>query len=252
MNDKNIISRLAPTPSGYLHLGNILNFYLTWKKVRENKGVLWLRIDDMDTERLRPVYVEDIFRTLEWLKIDYDKGPTGPDDFFKNFSQQQKQDYYKEKMKQITDTFNCICGKKERKKNLDPCRDRNMDFEKGKTVTRIKALSTISLGDFVIWRKNDLPAWFLTCVIDDEDAGVNFIVRGEDLRESSEAQLFLAEKLGLKQMPGVNYFYHELVFDEKGQKLSKSKNASVRSLQDEGLSSRNIMEKLARYERLVK
>ena len=250
MDNTNTISRLAPTPSGYLHLGNILNFYLTWKKVRERQGVLWLRIDDMDADRLRSVYVEDIFRTLEWLGIDYDKGPMGPDDFFKNFSQQQKIDHYRSKIKRIKDTFNCVCSRKDRKKQSDPCRNKNRKFKKDKTVTRIKAPGTIPLGDFIIWRKNDLPAWPLTCVVDDYDSGVNLIVRGMDLKETSEAQVFLAEKLGLKQLSQTKYLYHELLLDEYGQKLSKSKDASVQSMREKGMSPCKIMEILKKYERL--
>ena len=83
MNPSHIISRIAPTPSGFLHIGNIFNFYLTWKKVRQ--GELWLRIDDGDAPRIRPEYVEDIFETLEWLGLDYDKGPRGPEDFTRIF-----------------------------------------------------------------------------------------------------------------------------------------------------------------------
>ena len=248
MSNKNEISRLAPTPSGYLHLGNILNFYLTWKKVRESGGVLWLRVDDMDADRLRPAYVEDIFRTLEWLKIDYDKGPSGPDDFFKNFSQQKKIDYYRSKLKKIKDTFNCVCSRKIRKKKSDPCQIVKRDFTKGETVTRIKAPKTMSLGDFVIWRKEDVPAWLLTCVVDDDDMGVNLIIRGMDLQESSKAQVFLVEKLGLKQMPQANYLYHQLLVDEFGQKLSKSSNAFAKPLWEKGISARTIIDKLKKIQ----
>ncbi|MCY4523276.1 MAG: glutamate--tRNA ligase family protein [Halobacteriovoraceae bacterium] len=247
MSKATVISRLAPTPSGYLHLGNILNFYLTWKKVRENNGILWLRIDDMDTERLRPSYVEDIFRTLEWLKIDYDEGPSGPDDFYKNFSQQKKIEYYRDKVKNIQDCFNCVCGRKERKKRLDSCQGKNLNFTKGKTVTRVVTSRDITMGDFVVWRKNNLPSWILTCVIDDYDMGVNLIVRGEDLLESSEAQIFLVEKLGLNME--MEYLYHKLITDKKGKKLSKSKGASIKSLREQKTPPSEVMQKILGYEK---
>ena len=85
--DSPVISRLAPTPSGYLHLGNAFNFLLTALLVDFQDGHLHLRIDDLDEPRVMQSSVEDIFIQLEWLGIDYDFGPSGPDDFFSKFSQ---------------------------------------------------------------------------------------------------------------------------------------------------------------------
>src|SRR6476469_4191778 len=82
-----VVSRLAPTPSGFLHLGNAVNFVLTWLLTRQAGGTLHLRIDDLDRARLRPAYLDNIFRVIDWLGIDYDHGPTGPDDFLRHHSQ---------------------------------------------------------------------------------------------------------------------------------------------------------------------
>lgn len=76
-----IRSRIAPTPSGYLHIGNAYNFLFTYLLVRAKKGELLLRIDDLDFERKRPEYVEDIFQTLEWMGLDWDLGPEGAESF---------------------------------------------------------------------------------------------------------------------------------------------------------------------------
>ncbi|QKG53163.1 glutamate--tRNA ligase family protein [Hymenobacter sp. BRD67] len=73
-----VVGRLAPTPSGYLHLGNAVNFVLTWLLVRRAGGTLHLRIDDLDRARLRRAYLDNIFKTIEWLGLDYDHGPSGP------------------------------------------------------------------------------------------------------------------------------------------------------------------------------
>ena len=83
----NFISRLAPTPSGYLHFGNAFNFLLTYLLVNFHDGVLHLRIDDIDGPRVDRASVEDIFIQLEWLGIDYHFGPSGPDDLYSRFSQ---------------------------------------------------------------------------------------------------------------------------------------------------------------------
>ena len=79
-------SRIAPTPSGFLHLGNALNFIFTWLVVRKNQGKLHLRIDDIDALRFRPEYLQDIFYALEWLGLDWDSGPSGPEDFLSHHS----------------------------------------------------------------------------------------------------------------------------------------------------------------------
>ncbi|MEJ7664021.1 MAG: glutamate--tRNA ligase family protein [Hymenobacter sp.] len=73
-----LAGRLAPTPSGYLHLGNAVNFVLTWLLARRAGGTLHLRIDDLDRARLRRAYLDNIFRVIDWLQIDYDHGPDGP------------------------------------------------------------------------------------------------------------------------------------------------------------------------------
>ena len=73
-----LVTRIAPTPSGFLHVGNAVNMVLTHWLARAHGGRLLLRIDDFDTGRARPAYLEDVFRTLDWLGIDIDDGPSGP------------------------------------------------------------------------------------------------------------------------------------------------------------------------------
>ena len=89
-----VISRIAPTPSGFLHLGNAFNFLLTALLVDCEGGHLHLRIDDLDGPRVEPSSVEDIFVQLEWLGIDYDSGPSGSNRLFKQYSQQLCREKY--------------------------------------------------------------------------------------------------------------------------------------------------------------
>ena len=91
---KRLKSRIAPTPSGFLHLGNAFNFLLTALLVDSEKGHLHLRIDDFDNLRLNKKSVEDIFFQFEWLGIEYHSGPSGPDELFSIYSQKLKNDYY--------------------------------------------------------------------------------------------------------------------------------------------------------------
>src|SRR5580704_15637290 len=89
-------SRIAPTPSGYLHIGNALNFVMTWLWVRKEGGQLRLRIDDSDTTRSKPEFIEDIFRTLDWLGMDWDEGPQTPDEQQRIYSQALRAERYAE------------------------------------------------------------------------------------------------------------------------------------------------------------
>jgi len=81
----------------------------------------------------------------------------------------------------------------------------------------------IELGDFVIWRRDDLPAYQLVSVLEDRDLGVTHIVRGEDLLASTAAQIFMAPTLGADNVVTANYVHHSLLTDASGVKLSKSR-----------------------------
>ena len=113
---ESIVSRLAPTPSGYLHLGNAFSFILTWLLVRRLGGKLHLRIDDLDAPRLNQDCLEDIFIQLEWLGLDYDNGPQGPDDHLRRFSQSLRLEEYMSALEEIRESgmlYACSCSRKQ-------------------------------------------------------------------------------------------------------------------------------------------
>src|SRR5262245_28324997 len=87
---KFVKTRIAPTPSGYLHIGTILSFSLTAGLARREGASILLRIDDLDRERVQAEYVEDIFETLRFLGIPWDEGPTDAEDFARNWSQMRR------------------------------------------------------------------------------------------------------------------------------------------------------------------
>jgi glutamyl/glutaminyl-tRNA synthetase len=117
LNHKNTLkTRLAPTPSGFLHLGNGASFVATWALARAFGGQILLRIDDLDAERMRPEYVEDIFRTLDWLGLDWDEGPFSVADFSQNWSQHLRLDMYENALSDLKKTGNlyaCHCSRKD-------------------------------------------------------------------------------------------------------------------------------------------
>lgn len=252
------ISRLAPTPSGFLHLGNAVNFLVTWAIVRSRKGRLHLRIDDMDGIRFRSDVLEDIFTSLDWLGLDWDTGPTGPDDFYQNFSLHKKKEYYRDRLQDLdkTDshTFVCRCSRASIKKmspsGLYPgtCRHAGITFEPGRNAVRLKVAKDTRIqvnnqlidlagtfGDFVVWRKDDQPSYHLASLLEDEQGGINFIVRGKDLILSTAAQIHLAQCFGFKSFQACRFFHHGLVLGDKGEKLSKSRGAyALKDLRQSG------------------
>ena len=262
-------TRIAPTPSGFLHAGNGISFILTYAIARAFDGTILLRIDDLDAERMRPEYVEDIFRTLDWLGLEYNEGPTSPDDFFQNFSQHKRLDIYYNLIGklQITDLlYECHCSRKQinltSTNGLYPktCRNNHLtthDVHKKETAWRIrvenftticfnewrKEKATIQLdttmGDFIIRQKNGLPSYQIASLADDELFNINFIVRGNDLLNSTAAQVFLAEQIGHSQFSKNTFYHHPLLKNtpsqrdafgrriNEGIKLSKSAGATA-------------------------
>jgi glutamyl-tRNA synthetase len=91
------------------------------------------------------------------------------------------------------------------------------------SVNDVKIHLDLELGDFVIWRRDDLPAYQLVSVIEDRDLGTTHIVRGADLLTSTAAQIFIASSLGADNVVTANYVHHSLLADASGVKLSKSR-----------------------------
>jgi glutamyl/glutaminyl-tRNA synthetase len=116
MISQQLRTRIAPTPSGFLHIGNGASFVATWALARAFDGKIMLRIDDLDAERMRPEYVEDIFQTLDWLGVDWDEGAFSVEDFFKNWSQHLRLDAYEKALSDLQktgDLYACNCSRKD-------------------------------------------------------------------------------------------------------------------------------------------
>lgn len=243
-----LISRIAPTPSGYLHLGNGVNFLLTWLIVRSNGGFLHLRIDDIDRERVKNRYIDNIFETLEFLQIDWDGGAKSPSDYHQNYTFSKRLDFYREKLKTFMQNsasfYPCVCSRKDIQTNslngLYPktCFQKHIKYDSKTCSIRlhVKPNSNITikgrggyvdrtLGDFIVWRKGDLPSYQLASLLDDERLKTTLIVRGDDLFDSSLAQYYMAKVLKLQNFSKVNILHHALSLSKDGKKLSKSTQA---------------------------
>ena len=238
------LTRIAPTPSGFIHEGNRLNFRLTSDLAMSVGATLALRIDDADAPRYRRAYVDDIFATLQAMGIEWQVGPRDTDDFESHWSQQDRTDYYRAELEEAInrglDVYACACSRAEQRVTatggcVGGCRRRDRALTPNETALRVAVNSdtvvmvggtrvdlATAMGDFVIWRRDDLPSYHLVSVVEDRDLGVTHIVRGEDLVASSAAQVHVAPWLAADTVREATYVHHGLMTDSSGSKLSKS------------------------------
>jgi len=266
-------TRIAPTPSGFLHIGNAYSFLLTWLVARAADGELVLRIDDMDSERIRPEYIQDIFESLNWLGITYDIGPRSPDEFESQYSQRHRLPLYESALGVLIEkhfVFACECSRSRlsragAKSYPDFCREKNIPIDQPHVALRLTVpLNTCvfvmdagkeiefdlsaQIGSFIVRRRDGKPAYHLTSVIDDLHFGINTIVRGEDLFESTAAQLYLSDKLGIGSFAQSTFLHHALISNEQGQKLSKSAGASsLKAMRALGARRNSLLGEFAKW-----
>ncbi|GAA4743259.1 glutamate--tRNA ligase family protein [Flavisolibacter ginsenosidimutans] len=249
-------TRIAPTPSGYLHAGNAVNFLLTAALAKKHSAKLLLRIDDLDRERYRQAYATDVFQTLRFLNIQCDEGPQSLEEFERHWSQRHRLNLYAaalEKLKETNAVFACTCSRTQ--SNACTCFQKNLPLdangaswrlrtnENSVCVRTIDGNETIAhlpaeMKNFIVRKKDGLPAYQLASVVDDLHFGIDFIVRGQDLWPSTLAQQFLARQLGEERFASIRFYHHPLLMHESGEKLSKSAgDTSVKHWRNESQTS---------------
>ena len=254
--------RLAPSPTGYLHLGHAKTFWIAQERVRQKGGALVLRNEDLDRARCRPEFVQAMLEDLHWFGLQWNEGPdlNGP---FAPYNQSGRMDFYRSALDQLRAggfVFPCTCSRKdilsaaaaphaEDDEPLYPgtCRDRKESEVVGKQFSwrfRVPDGEAIvfddlnlgnqtftagrDFGDFVVWRPDDVPAYQLACTVDDSLMRITEVVRGADLLASTARQILIYRALGW-QAP--QFFHCELMRDEQGRRLSKRHDSmSLRQL----------------------
>jgi len=241
-NGQQVRTRLAPTPSGFLHRGNLYNFILNWWLARATGGRVLLRIDDLDRTRYRTEYVDFIFRCLDWLHLDWDEGPSSVAALDKEWSQTLRLPAYRktlEKLQYRNLTYRCSCSRKSRQFHKCSCFLHQPEAEKKETSLKMRQVpdQKISFQDIlggelislpaqpedpVVWKKDDTPSYHLASLTDDLHFGISHVLRGADLVEATLQQICIAREAGLGAFAQIHFGHHPLIADEQQVKLSKS------------------------------
>jgi glutamyl/glutaminyl-tRNA synthetase len=276
--------RLAPSPTGLLHLGHARTFSIAAQRAIEHGGTLILRNEDLDPQRSRSEYVQAMIEDLHWLGLRWSEGPDcggdcGP------YTQSERRAHYLRAWQRLRDggfIYPCTCSRKDlalaasAPNDLDDepiysgrCRGRtdaesfrepagmNWRFRAPEGIDENGAVTFTDLnlgerrylpgrdfGDFLVWRRDDVPAYQLAVVVDDAAMRVTEVVRGEDLLKSTARQILLQRVLDLA---APEYFHCELLRDATGARLAKRSDAlSIRRLRKSGMSPQALLNKAFR------
>ncbi|HZP60328.1 MAG TPA: tRNA glutamyl-Q(34) synthetase GluQRS [Opitutaceae bacterium] len=272
--------RIAPSPTGLLHLGHARTFWIAAERARAAAGVLVLRNEDLDAVRFRMDFVQAMIEDLRWLGLTWQEGPDvgGP---YAPYNQSERRPLYRAALETLHAArliFPCshsrrdvleaasaphdgendepVYPKKFRPPPdapLPPLGDRIsvswrfrvpdevMSFADG-LLGEQRATAGGDFGDFLVWRKDDTPSYQLACVVDDAAMRITEVVRGADLVRSTFRQLLLYRALG--HMPPA-FCHCPLMTDEHGVRLAKRHDAlSLRTLRTQGVTPYAIRQKL--------
>lgn len=246
------VGRFAPSPSGRIHMGNLLCCLLAWLSARQKDGKVVLRIEDLDTARCKRPYALQMIDDLLWLGLDWDEGPGvgGKDEPYYQSERTALYEQALEKLRQKGLLYPCYCtrselhaasaphrsdgqviyagtcrglsGEERAEKNRPPAMrlmvpEKDWGFTDGHMGYYMEDLAK-ECGDFLLRRSDGMFAYQLAVVVDDAAMGVTEVVRGSDLLSSTPRQLYLYDLLGL-QAP--EFIHFPLLLAPDGRRLSK-------------------------------
>jgi glutamyl/glutaminyl-tRNA synthetase len=269
--------RLAPSPTGLLHMGHARTFWIAADRAQQLGGRLALRNEDLDPQRCQPEFVAAMYEDLRWLGIRWSEGPDcgGP---YGPYSQSERRSFYLEAWLRLRDSgaiYPCTCSRKDLAAAATAPNDNDSDDEPvypGHCRSRMDAIQFHSpqgvnwrfrvpdgesieftdlhlgaqayiagkdFGDFVVWRRDDVPAYQLAVTVDDASMRITEVVRGADLLKSTARQILLFRALGYS-VP--DYYHCELVRDSNGLRMAKRHDAaSIRLLREQGLTPEQVL-----------
>ncbi len=268
--------RLAPSPTGLLHVGHARTFSIAALRAQQQGGRLVLRNEDLDQQRCRPAFVSAMYEDLRWLGIRWSEGPDCGGGYAP-YSQSERRSFYVEAWQKLRDCgaiYPCTCSRKDlaaaatapNDNDDEPlypghCRSRTdaIQFQSPQGVNwrfRVPDGESIEFtdqhlgaqayvagkdfGDFVVWRRDDVPAYQLAVTVDDARMQITEVVRGADLLKSTARQILLFRALGYS-VP--DYYHCELVRDSHGLRMAKRHDsASIRRLRESGMTPAQMLD----------
>jgi glutamyl-tRNA synthetase len=235
--------RIAPSPTGYFHVGGARTALYNWCFARRHGGAFILRIEDTDAERNKEEWVEGIGSALAWLGIDWDEGP---------YRQSQRRDHYEAALDDLWSNgylYACDCTREmvlERtESNATPgydgfCRDRGLERQLGRAlrfrvpregVTVVEDIvrgevrfANVTIDDFVVAKSNGDPLFVLAGVVDDREMRISHVIRAEEHLPTTPKAVLLWEALGTAELPLPAYAHLPVLVNEKRQKISKRRD----------------------------
>lgn len=238
--------RIAPSPTGYLHVGNVRSALFNWLFARHNEGTFVLRIDDTDTERSSTEYEQDIKDGMRWLGLDWDEGVDagGPHGTYR---QSDRFERYREVAEALLgsglayydnrspDELEAMRVRAQKEGKHPNHYIRRPDTPATSGVVRFSvpqeapvefidlvrddmAFAPEVVDDFVILRSNGVPTYHLASTVDDVDYRISHVIRGEDLLSSTPKHILLTRAMGADP---ATYAHLPLLFGPDGKKLSK-------------------------------
>lgn len=253
------VTRFAPSPTGYLHLGHVVNAVFVWGLARVTGGRVHLRLEDHDRVRCRPAYEAACLADLAWLGFVPDTGLDPLD------RQSDRDGRYTEALStfdRLGLVYACGCSRRDigGARYDGRCRDRGLERAPGRTLrVRLEEdeASAIDLrhgpltqrpagqcGDVAVRDRDGHWTYQFAVAVDDVDQGITLVVRGDDLLDSTGRQVALARLLGRREPP--LFLHHPLVLAPSGEKLSKSAgDTGVRSLRAAGLQPDQVIGRAA-------
>ncbi|MEJ2118214.1 MAG: tRNA glutamyl-Q(34) synthetase GluQRS [Alphaproteobacteria bacterium] len=279
-NNRSIVTRCAPSPTGYLHLGHAYSAWQNFERARDAGGRFHLRIEDIDAARCRPEFEAAIYEDLAWLGLSWDATV---------LRQSARLAFYEARLNDLRErglVYRCFRSRQDIANAMSAPHGMPDGVFRGAALTALEERARLAegrpyawrlslaaaeaalgpafagltfleetadgladrpaeawrYGDIVLGRKDSGTSYHLASVLDDAATGVTHVIRGEDLREAAGLHVLLHALFGLR--PPI-YQHHGMLLDEEGRRLSKRNGAAtLRAMREAGLTARDVRARL--------
>jgi len=272
--------RIAPSPTGLLHLGHARTFWTAAQRAAAHGGKLIFRNEDLDPQRCRAESVQAMFEDLRWMGIEWTEGPDCGGDFGP-YTQSARREFYLDAWKTLCDRgmiYPCTCSRKDVAQSASAPNEgddaNDEPIYSGRCRPNVATAASAvprepagvnwrfhvpdaeevcftdlhlgpqkitagrDFGDFIVWRRDDVPAYQLAVVVDDAGMRITEVVRGADLLKSTARQILLLRAL---ELTPPDYYHCDLVRDDAGVRLAKRHDAlSIRKLRNLGWTPEQV------------